>query len=182
MRRFLGFFVLSSYVASASTQPAEFEVERSLIFECAPTFSAIGDQLLLYREPDLRSESVTIPYNEGWRIPAPPAEGISRILTIGRLRVIEPDPQMSCPVQGVDGPPKLVAGEVVEYLHRQGEGRGRIRVGSAECIVRAYADFGFFELLQEPEVQRWLRVYFADGTSPGWLLNDGSQAYVSCRG
>jgi hypothetical protein len=182
MRRLLGLAVLIGYSAVVGTQPAEFEVQRSLIFECAPTFSAIGDQLVLYRQPDLRSETITIPYRAGWRVPAPTSEMLARVLRIGRLRVVEPDAQMRCSVPEGNDPPELAPGDIVEYLHRRGEGRGQIRVSGIECTVRAYEDFGLFQLLQEPEVQRWLRVFYADGTSPGWLLNDGSQTYLSCRG
>ena len=182
MKRLLGVAVLIGFSASAGTQPAELELQRSLIFECAPTFSASGDQLVLYREPDLRSERRVIPYGTGWRIPAPRSEMIARILKIGQLRVVEPDPEMRCTVPDGGDRPELVPGDIVEYLHRRGEGRGQIRVSSVECTVRAYEDFGFFEMLEEPEVQLWLRVFFADGTSPGWLLNDGSQTRLSCRG
>lgn len=170
--------VCAGYSAVITAQPAEIEFE-GVFGECSPVWAAVADRLELYREPDLRAEAITIPFREGWRIEAPRGEGLTRVLTIGVLRVTEPDDRMYCRVEPTDGPNELLAGELVEYLYNRGEGFGAIRFRGAECEAQTYEDLGHFEVVEIPDVQVWLRVFYADGTSPGWLLHDGSQTRVA---
>jgi hypothetical protein len=86
---------------------------------------------------------------------------------------------MYCAVPPTDGPPELVNGEVVQYLYYLGEGFGEIRFRGGQCQAQVEDDFGHFEPIALPDVQIWLKVFFGDGTSPGWLLHDGSQTQVA---
>jgi hypothetical protein len=160
---------------SASAQPAEHET-RGVFGECLPVWAAANNVLTLYSRPDLRSERVEVPYREGWRIPAEKRDGLTRVLRVGALEVIKPDPLLHCPIPPKDGPAQLVAGETVDYLYYRGEGFGEIRFRGGQCQAQVAEDFGIFRLVRPPEVQAWLKVLFSDGTSPGWLLHDGSQA------
>ena len=171
-------FALTLLGATAGAQTAELEV-KGVFGECLPIWAAARDRLELYREPDLRSERVEIPYREGWRIPAPKVDGSTRVLSIGSLRVRRPDPRMSCSVPPREGPAELIPGERVEYLYHLGEGFGEIRFRGGRCQAQVDDQFGLFETVELPVVQVWLKVFFADGTSPGWLLHDGSQTRVA---
>ena len=163
---------------TAGAQPAELEVQ-GVFGECLPIWAAARDGLELYRKPDLRAERVQIPYREGWEIPAPKPDGVTRVLNIGNLRVRRPDPRMYCSTPPREGPAELIEGENVEYLYYVGEGFGEIRFRGGQCQAQVDDQFGLFEPIELPVVQVWLKVFFADGTSPGWLLHDGSQTRVA---
>lgn len=162
---------------NAGAQPAELEV-KGVFGECLPIWAAARDGLELYREPDLRSERVQISYREGWEIPAPKPDGVTRVLNIGSLRVRRADPRMHCSIPP-QGPAELIEGENVEYLYNVGEGFGAIRFRGGQCQAQVDDQFGLFEPIELPVVQVWLKVLFSDGTSPGWLLHDGSQTRVA---
>ncbi len=146
--------------------------------ECRPVYAAAQDDLNLHRQPDLRKK-FRLQYRKGWRIPTDKREGVTRVIEIGRLRVLKDDEQLDCPQSPAVGPPALVVGEMVEYLFYLGEGMGRVQFRGAECSSQVVEDLGVYETLQWPEVQVWFRVFFADGSSPGWLLLDGQQIVVS---
>ena len=159
-------------------QPAALEVP-GVFGECNPVHAALNDELRLHQRPDLESAERVIPFRQGWRVLAPKPEGLTRVLSIGALRVIEPDEQMYCKLEPQDGPASLLPGETVEYLYYLGEGFGEIRFRGAQCSASVVEDFGHFATLRLPEIQVWLRVFHADGTSPGWLLDDRSQTRVA---
>lgn len=171
MMRVVG-IIVAICSSQAWAQQAELEVP-GVFGECNPVYAAKKDELSLYRRPDLRSERFEIPYRVGRRILAPKLHGLTRVLRIGTLRVIEPDDQMTCSVAPTKGPAQLLAGETVEC-----EGFGEIRLRGGQCRVMI-EDPGHIELIEPPDVQIWLRVYFADGSSPGWLYHDGSQTSVA---
>ena len=172
------FVALTLLSITAGAQPAELEI-KGVFGECLPIWAAARDRLQLYREPDLRSERVEIPYREGWQIPAPKRDGLTRVLNIGSLRVRQPDPLMSCSIPPREGAAELIESERVEYLYYVGEGFGEIRFRGGQCQAQVDDQFGLFDLIELPVVQVWLKVFFADGTSPGWLLHDGSQTRVA---
>ena len=66
----------------------------------------------------------------------------------------------------------------MEYLYYVGEGFGEIRFLGGQCQAEVIEDLGHFEPIKLPDVQVWLRVYFADGRSAGWLYHGGSQTRV----
>lgn len=181
MKRFLSISVLALLSTAVDSQPAEREID-GVNAECVLTFASFGDQLTLHREPDLRSESAVIPYGVDWEIPVDSQSAITRILSYGLLRVLASDDEMHCPVQPTEVRPETRPGDLVELLYHLGEGSGVIRIGDAECAV-VVGNPRLFEQVQPIELQAWNRVLFADGTSPGWLHFDYSQAYVyRCRG
>lgn len=174
--------IVAACCSVASAQQAELEIP-GVFGECTPVYAAAQDGLTLYRQPDLRSKRISIPYREGWRIPAPKRDGLTRVLSIGSLRVVTPEDRMYCTVAPTDGPAQLRAGEIVEYLYDVGEGFGEIRFRGGQCQAEVHEKLGHFEVIQLPIVQVWLKVFFADGSSPGWLLHDNSQirvAHVLC--
>lgn len=175
--RTLSAILLPIISVAATAQPAALEI-KGIFGECIPLYAASSDRLLLYKSPDLNSAQVEIPYQVGWRIPAPKGEGLTRVLRIGTLRVSEPDRGMYCRVKPTEGVPELVEGEMVDYLHYAGEGVGEIRFRGAQCQAEVDPMLKHFELIQSPEVQVWLKVFFGDGSSPGWLLHDGAQTKV----
>jgi hypothetical protein len=147
--------------------------------ECLRDWVALTDTLTLYKRADLRSERVTVPYRKGWRIPTERRDGLTRVLRIGALEVIKADPGLRCSIPPTEGPAQLVAGETVDYLYYLGEGFGEIGLRGGQCQALVAEDFGMFRLVRAPEVNVWLKVLFRDGTSPGWLFDDGSQAGVA---
>jgi hypothetical protein len=54
MKRLFSIVFFAAYSNSSAAQPAKLEVE-GVFGECNPVWAAAQDQLLLYREPDLRS-------------------------------------------------------------------------------------------------------------------------------
>jgi len=163
-----------SLVSTTVGQPAEFEVQ-GIFGECIPVYAATQDELHLYKDANLNSMQLTIPFRDGWKIEAPKKEGKTRVLERGQLRVSSQDPSMYCSVEPNTGPVALVEGEIVDYLFYRGEGFGEIQFRGAMCAARVYEDFGHFEILGYPDVQVWLKIFNADGTSPGWLFHDNSQ-------
>jgi hypothetical protein len=79
MIRILGIAVCMGFSSAVEAQPAQLEI-KGIFGECIPVWAAATDQLLLYREPDLRAETITIPFLDGWRIEAPKSEGLTRVL------------------------------------------------------------------------------------------------------
>lgn len=177
MMRAYSTLLLSILCVAANAQPAALEL-KGVFGECRPVYAAKENRLFLYQQPDLESAQLELPYREGWRIPAPKSEGLTRVLSIGALRVIEPDPDMICRVKPTSGVLGLVEGEVVEYLYYVGEGFGEIRYRGAQCQAEVDPGLKHFEPIRAPQVQVWLRVFFKDGSSPGWLLHDGAQTRV----
>lgn len=175
--RILSALLLSNLGVAAIAQPAAFEV-NGVFGECAPVYAAEANRILLYQKPDLDSPQFELPYREGWRIPAPKQKGLTRVLSVGTLRVTEPDPDMSCRVKPVVGKLGLVEGELVDYLYYLGEGFGAIRFRGAQCEAEVDTGLNHFEQVRPPKVQVWLKVFFEDGSSPGWLLHDGTQTRV----
>jgi hypothetical protein len=172
MMRQLSILVLMAYSVAVWGQPAEREFDGAN-WECVPTFAAVDDQLMLYREPDMRSEPVVIPYGVDWKVPVDMRNAITRVLSFGTLRVKEQDEEMYCPVQPSGSKPETAPGDLLELVWWQGrrEGDALVKIDDAECIVRA-GNPQLFELIEAPETQEWVRVLFADGTSPGWLHID----------
>lgn len=159
-------------------QPAEFEVD-GIFGECIAIHAAATDGLVLHTEPDLRSEQIQIPYRRDWEIPYLKAQGMTRVLRIGAAKVVRPDTLDDCDAPSEGGSVSLVLGETVEYLTRLGEGRGQIRVRGSICRANLNQSFGAFEVIQEPQIQWWLRVLYGDGSSPGWLLHDDTQTRLA---
>lgn len=170
-------FTFSILCCAATAQPAALEVGE-VFSECNPVYAASSGKLVLYKKPDLESQQVVIPYQAGWKILAPKREGLTRVLRVGTLKTTAPDPDMFCRVAPDEGPGRPIENEMVEYLYYVGEGFGEIRFRGAECQAEVDPMLKHFELIRAPEVQLWLKVFFGDGTSPGWMFFDGTQTEV----
>lgn len=109
------FLLFSLCPLTLVAQPAALEI-KGVFGECLPVYASTTNNLQLYKMPDLRSDQMDIPYREGWRIPAPKREGLTRVLEIGALRVTTPDPDMSCSVAPTTGPTVLIPGETMAAL------------------------------------------------------------------
>ena len=161
---------------AVGAQLAVIEIHGVMGERTTPYVSQV-DELRLYKKPSLDAQMVAIPYREGWRVIVSARDGLTRVLEIGELRVTEPDDRMACSTPPSEGPDTLVSGESVEYLRYVGEGFGDIRFRGASCQAEVDSGLGHFRVIRSPEVQIWLPVYYADGTSPGWLLHDGTQVW-----
>lgn len=171
-----GLFLALNVVActAALGQEAVLEV-RGVFGECAPILASTSDRLVLYERPDLRSPTREVAYRENWRVVFSKKDGFTRVLRLGTLTVIKPEVLARCEPAPENGSLDLQVGEEVRYLYYLGEGFGRIAVHGFECDSPVHPKLGVFETVETPEVQSWLRVLHADGSSPGWLLDDGKQ-------
>ena len=152
------------------SQPAELELS-GVFGEGIRGYSSTVESLSLQKDPDLRSSSVQIQYTVDRLISYVKGGGVTRVLRTGIVNATTPEPLVRCNRVTRDGNSRLVVGEEVQYLYYLGEGIGRVKVRDAECDL----DIAKTRVIEIPVVQEWLKVLSTDGTSPGWLLNDGSQ-------
>ena len=152
------------------SQPAVLEVP-GLFGECIPIYAAAKDMLFLHETPNLDSAQYKILYGEHWKIPYVKSEGLTRIITFGEIETIEEETLMNCDVLPENGETQMITGDSATYLYYLGEGIAKVRARGAVCDL----DIADARILSYPDVQPWLKVLFQDGSSPGWLLNDGAQ-------
>lgn len=162
-------FVLCSPI-SALAQQALLEVP-GLFGECHPIYAAASDSLSLYESPNLNSVQHEISYKQGWQIPYKKSEGLTRVISSGEVELASDKVLGNCDVVPDNGQLQLTAGQRVTYLFYLSEGFAKVRVNGSTCTLDIIDD----PVLKYPDVQPWLRVLFRDGTSPGWLLNNGEQ-------
>lgn len=163
----------AAFIAWASmsiliARPAQIQIPR-LFGECFPQYASNSSSLKLYTLPDLESDIVQLPYKENWLIPYSKSSGVTRVVEIGQVRVSSPE-VLQCSSQS-PSEISLQAGELVDYLYYLGEGYANVAVQGLECYMFIEND----EVVRYPVVQVWIRVLYADGSSPGWLLNDFTQ-------
>ena len=132
---------------------------------------AARDHLELHYRPDLRSSARAVPYQSGWRIPFD--ETLVRTLEVVELSTIGAGSlNVVCEDSGTDRM-NLLAGETWTYLRKHGEGRVTARIQGRACVITPYFSEEIFGgPLPEPVILWWVQVFYADGTSPGWLLVD----------
>lgn len=147
--------------------------------ECLPHYAATKNRLQLYQSPNKESQTKIIPYGVDWIIPFRYQDDLTRIISLGQLKANKSIATKQCKPELPEGNSLIEKGSVVDYLHYLGEGYGRILFNGSQCDVKTYKGFGDFETISNPEVQMWRRVLYRDGSSPGWLLQDGSQTIVS---
>jgi len=153
-----------------SAQPAVLEV-AGLFGECIPQYASVSDSLILYRAPDLNSDEIQISYGTGWVIPYVKSSGITRVLSFGEVRAIRGEALQQCDNLPQSDSFEVKSGEIVTYLYYLGEGYSKVRIGEVDCLMFVDDD----EVIQFPNIQAWIKVLHEDGSSPGWLLNDGTQ-------
>ncbi|MEZ5490098.1 MAG: hypothetical protein R3F50_07240 [Gammaproteobacteria bacterium] len=169
MKKVSAVLVALSGISSLSGQPAHIEVSQ-LFGECFPQFASNSDVLELYLLPDLEAEGIQVPYRENWLIPYTELAGLTRVIETGEVRATSPETLHQCNVQSATEV-TLRVGETADYLYCLGAGYAKVAVHDLECNMFIDDD----EILSSPDIQAWIRVLWADGTSPGWLLLDGSQ-------
>ncbi len=150
--------------------------EPRMFGECKPLYSALKDSLLLYNKPNKESDTKVISYGVDWNMPYRIHEGYTRVIKKGLLKAKKQTLASQCqPTLAVDEL-LISAGQVNDLMFYSGEGYGVIVHKGSLCMAPVHFDF---EKLSQPLVQVWLQVLYQDGTSPGWLLHDGSQTKVS---
>ena len=76
----------------------------------------------------------------------------------------------------------ISAGESWSYLQYRAMGFVMARIQGKICVILAYTEESIFgQNLPQPEVQWWVAVESADGSSLGWLLVSDDQARFGKR-
>lgn len=169
MKKVSAALIAWSGISCLIAQPAHIEISQ-LFGECFPQYAANSNVLDLYTLPNLESDHYQVPYRENWLIPYLKSSGFTRVIEIGQIRATSSEILQQCSVQP-NTELTLQAGETVDYLYYLGEGFAKVVLHGSECHMFIDDD----EIVRYPNVQAWIRVLYADGTSPGWLLHDGTQ-------
>ena len=138
-------------------QSAEIEL-KFLTGECSPKYSPTQDSLLLYSNPDLRSESNRIKYQKNWHIPY--SDEMTRVISFGKVTSTDPSSESS-----------------YEYLYYLGEGFAKLRHDDKEYELDIVTN-PKFSIESHPDVQGWIKLEYKDKSSPGWLFLNGEQVKV----
>ncbi len=170
MIKLSAFFIVLWCPLAAFPQPAIMEVP-GVFGELIPIYAAKEDVLFLYETSNLESAQYEIPYREQWKIPYVKSDGLTRIITFGEIEVAEEETLMNCDPLPENGETQMTPGDIAIYLYYLGEGIAKVRAKDAVCEL----DIADARILSYPNVQPWLKVLFRDGSSPGWLSNDGTQ-------
>ncbi len=159
---------------AALAQQAAMEL-AGLFGECTPIYAAADDTLTLHESPNLESAQHEIPYREGWKVPYVRSDGLTRVISFGEIELASEETLMNCDVLPENGQMRLNRGDLVTYLYYLGEGFAKVRVRGSECEL----DIADAKVSVHPDVQPWIKVLYRDGTSPGWLLNNGTQTVTA---
>ena len=177
--RGLAVFAALLITDTAAAQQSVFELKASP-GEGRPVLIAKHAQLELHASPDLQSASATLSYRAGWKIPF--LESLLRTLKAAEVRTVGGGSiEVWCEGSGLQQL-TVSPGESWTYLQYAAEGFVTARIQGRVCQLPAYTEESIFgaDLLQ-PDVQWWIRVAHADGTSPGWLLVTDEQVLYGKR-
>jgi hypothetical protein len=161
------------HLTSANAQSALLEVQ-GLFGECIPQFASVTDSLYLYLTPNLEADARRIEYGENWHIPYIKSSGQTRVLSFGEVKALATEELEQCTISNSGRSPTILPGQTAIYLHDIAEGVSQVRIGEVECQMFIGDD----EIVERPSVQSWIKVLYADGSSPGWLHNDGTQTKI----
>ncbi len=151
--------------------------------EGVPSFVAKSDELRLHTSPRSASPSKIITYRNGWKVPFD--ESIYRTIE-SVILVVKQAKELSIQCDRTNlslfdtaALYQFKEGEKVENLQYSGEGLSVARVNGEVCLVPLEFEVETFGAQEEfPVTEWWVRVLYADGTSPGWLLvGDGQVAF-----
>ena len=148
--------------------------------EGGPVLIAKRSDLVIHARPDLRPPAKRISYHRGWRIQI--ADNLVRTLKEEHLTTVGAGAiEAYC-----DGDElvhlTLKAGEPWTYYQYRAEGVVWARIQDRNCQVPVYTEESIFgNDLPQPEVQWWVQIKYADGSSPGWLLVDEDQVLFGPR-
>jgi len=167
-------FKLSLLFISQVTMAQEAVYEFQGVFgECYPHYSSRFDSLNLYSKPNIDSKKQTISYGVNWEIPY--KGGVTRVIKLGTLIAKQEYKLAYCTPALKEDEQKIIVGEEVKYTYYTGEGYGKVLYKGSHCSAPVDEGFDIFETITYPKVQVWIKVLYKDGSSPGWLLKDGSQ-------
>lgn len=169
------FFTMLLMCGLSIAQDAVHEESR-MTGECIPAYASVKNNLLLYRSPNKESQNKVIPYGINWNIPYWSFQSRTRVIKTGELKAKEKLRMDFCQPLLLGKKNMVDEGATVEYLFYSSEGEGYILYNGSKCAANVLADF---KLIEQPQIQVWMKVLFKDGSSPGWLLHDGSQTKVS---
>ena len=149
-------------------QTSVFELKASP-GEGRPVLIAKHARLDLYSSPDLRSAPVSVSYRVGWKIPF--SDSLLRTLRAVEAKAVASGSiAVWCEGSGMQRL-EIHAGDSWTYLQYAAEGFVTARVQDKICQLPAYTEEAIFGRdLPQPDVQWWVQVTYADGSSPGWLL------------
>ena len=133
--------------------------------ECLPIMAATQDGLVLHTKPRKDSATRTIYFRREWKIVYSKRRGLTRVVKRGSVRAL----------RDLDNCGGIREGEVGEYLYYRGEGVAVLKFNEITCRGETYYGSEDFEVIELPEIEAWLPVYFRDGSSPGWILFDDPQ-------
>ena len=142
--------------------------------EGRPVLIAKQDGLQVYSAPDLRSSVHLIPYRTGWLIPF--NDTLLRTLQRGENAIVKSGVfDVRCKESGRERM-SVRAGEIWIYLQYRAEGMVTAQIQGKICTLPAFIETEIFgEKILRPTIQWWVKVSYADGSSPGWLLVDDDQ-------
>ena len=162
--------------ALATETPLEVD---GIFGECRAVLGAVEDSLTLHKDPDRFAGTRVIPYKKGWEVLYTKREGKTQILELGAVRVRKLGAEFFCRESEKAAFDGLEIGDTIEYLHYLGEGYARVRVDGKTCDTDLASRSEYLEVLEQPEIDIWIRVLYGDGSSPGWLLDDNTQTRVA---
>ena len=159
---------------AAAGRASEFETE-SWPGEGVPVLISASDKLTLRQSPHLDALSRTIDYRTGWKVPFD--KSLYRTTNPATIVV-----RQSATIEiWCDGPVnyEFEAGQKLVYLQYRAEGFGTVRIDGRICEVPLRLEEAVFgSNFDEPDTLWWVRVTFADGSSPGWLnVMDGQVSF-----
>ena len=169
--------IVFAFLLSSSVLAQKAVLEKQGVYgECYPHYTSMNDTLDIYKYPNKDSTLKAVPYGKMWDVPY--IHGVTRVISTGKLIALKDYDLTWCKPALKNGEGKIHAGDEIVYLYYTGEGYGDILFKGSQCSAPIDEGYGTFELVSDPLVQVWLKVLYKDGSSPGWLLNDGSQTTV----
>jgi hypothetical protein len=167
-------FVLLLFSFTISAQDSVLE-RQGMFGECFVNLISVNASLNLYEKPNLESENKQIIYGENWLISYKTYQAKTRVIAKGKIKALKNLQLEYCIPKLASEKSKITIADEIDYLHYTGEGYGQVLVNDSQCSAEVHEKLGVFKVIKFPEVQVWIKVLNADGTSPGWLFHDGTQ-------
>ncbi len=135
--------------------------------EGIPVLINNSNELSVYSVPSKTSPLRKIRYGMDWRIPFD--RSFQRTIKATSIVVAEDGvTDIHC---GSSEAFQFRKGQTITYLQYQAEGYGLVKVDGRTCSVPVVSEGQIFgREFEPPVVEWWVRVTYADGTSPGWIL------------
>lgn len=153
-------------------------VQQGIFGECKSTYASANDGLILYREHNISSEKYTLSFKKGWAIKYNPNEGVTKVITSGKIEVAKEYILRQCHPK-LKNSVTLEIGTQLNFLYYLGEGYGKIDYEGTQCDAEIDEGFGYFKHISSPIIQVWIKVLNADESLAGWLLYNGVQTKIT---